>query len=703
MAILGKIRQRSIVLILVIGLALFAFVISGAFGNGSGDTAPNQPIGVVNGEDIPIENFRLLVEQTERTYGYTTMQAVNSVWNQFVRNQLFTGEFEALGIDAGKEQIEQVVSSTESIITDQRFINEAGFFDFGMFTDFIAQMRDTNPQAYENWKQQEASIIASAKESIYFDLIKSATTITEAEAKLQYHLEADNVDFNFVQIPFSTIPDSLVAVSDKEIKQYIEDHPKEYEREASRSLQYIAFLEQATDEDENAIRSELEQLLEDRIEYNDVSKLTDTVPGLRTTTNVSEFIERHSEESFDSLYTSKGRLPGEYAEILNNLSVGEVFGPYKDINSLKISKLLDRKKNGNIRASHILIAYKDAKGAQPTVTRSKSEAYTLANDLLRRVRRDEDNFGALALEFSDGPSKNNAGDLGYFQEGAMDPAFFDYVNKNRVGRIGVIQTDFGFHVVKIEDKQDLVLLASVSREIVPSEATSNRIFREATQFEMDAGKGNFRTIAEERNLNVRNVATVGALDENLPGLPDQRAIVQWAFSENTQVGDIKRFSLSYGGYAIVQMTQAREKGLARAADVAPGVAQIIRNEKKAKMIQENNKDVASLEDLAAKNSLEVQTALAVNQKSGTLVGAGFEPAVVGAAFGVAENTLSPFITGKRGVFKIQVSNKKIAEEREDYAAYAQQLSQDAASQLVLSIVNALEASSEIEDNRALYY
>ena len=116
MAILGKIRQRSIVLILVIGLALFAFVISGAFGNGSGDTAPNQPIGVVNGEDIPIENFRLLVEQTERTYGYTTMQAVNSVWNQFVRNQLFTGEFEALGIDAGKEQIEQVVSSTESII-----------------------------------------------------------------------------------------------------------------------------------------------------------------------------------------------------------------------------------------------------------------------------------------------------------------------------------------------------------------------------------------------------------------------------------------------------------------------------------------------------------------------------------------------------------------------------------------------------------
>lgn len=703
MAILGKIRERSIFLILVIGLALFAFVISGAFGNGAGDTGPSEPIGVINGEEIPIENFRLLVEQTERAYGYTTMQAVNSVWNQFVRNELFSSEFETLGIDAGKDQIEQVVSSTESIITDERFINEAGFFDFGMFADFIAQMRDTNPQAYESWKQQEAGIIASAKENIYFDLIKSATTVTQAEAKMMYHLETDNVDLNFVQIPYTTIPDSLFPVSNSEIESYIKDYPNKYKRAASRSLQYVSFLEQATEEDVNQIRTQLESLLNDRVEYNDVSKLTDTILGLKNTKNLTEFIERYSEESFDSVYIPKGRLPESYAEILNKLAIGEVFGPYKDINSLKISKLLDRKAKGNIRASHILIAYEGAKGAQPAVTRSKSEAYNLANDLLRRVRRDKDRFGALALQYSDGPSRNTAGDLGYFQEGDMDPVFFKYANKSRVGSMGVIQTDFGFHVVKIEDKQDLVLLASVSQKIVPSEKTANRIFREATQFEMDAAKGNFRTLAEEKKLNVRNVASLGALDENLPGLPEQRNIVQWAFSNDTKEGDIKRFNLSYGGYAIVQMTQARPEGLANSTEVLVEVTRAIRNSKKAKMIMQDNAGSSSLEDLAAKNGVEVSNALAVNQKSGTLVGAGFEPYVVGAAFGLQENTISSFIEGNRGVYKLQVLSKKTSEDLEDFSAYALQLSKERASQLISTISTALETAGEVEDNRAMYY
>ncbi|MGI9541028.1 MAG: peptidylprolyl isomerase, partial [Flavobacteriaceae bacterium] len=466
MAILGKIRQRSFFLILVIGLALFAFVISGAFGNGSGDTGPNEPIGIVNGEEIPLENFRLLVDQTERTYGYTTLQAVETVWNQFVRNELFQKEFNILGIDAGKDQIEQVVSSTESIITDARFINEARFFDFGLFADFIAQMRDTNPQAYETWKQQEAGIIASARESIYFDLIQSSLTVTEQEAKTLYHLEADNVDLNYVQIPYASLADSLFSVKESEVIAYIKENASQYEREASRSLQYISFLEQATEEDQTIIRNELEALIDDRIEYNDVSKLTDTILGFNNTNNLTEFIDSYSEEIFDSIYFAKGRLPSEYAEIISNLSEGEVFGPYKDINSLKISKLLDRKTNGNIRASHILVSYKGADRAQADVTRTKAEAKALANDLLRQVSRDSDRIGALALKYSDGPSRNTAGDLGFFQEGGMDDKFFAFANKNRVGSVGLVETSFGFHVIKVTDKQDLVLLASVSRDIV---------------------------------------------------------------------------------------------------------------------------------------------------------------------------------------------------------------------------------------------
>ena len=703
MAILGKIRQQSIFLILVIGLALFAFVISGAFGNGAGDTGPNEPIGVINGEEVQLENFRLLVDQTERAYGYTTLQAVETVWNQLSRNQLFLSEFEKLGIDAGKDQIEQVVSSNESIITDPRFINEAGFFDFGLFTDFIAQMRETNPQGYETWKQQEAGIVASARESIYFDLIRSASVVTEKEAQIQYHLEADNVDLDYVQIPFSSIPDSLVSVKQSEVKEYIKNHASKYQREPSRSLQYVAFLEQATAADETAIRTELEKLIEDRVAYNDVSKLTDTIVGFKNTKDLAAFIERNSEEGFDSIYTAKGRLPKAYAEILNNLETGEVFGPYKDINSLKISKLLDRKVNGNIRASHILISFQGAESADPSVTRSKAEAKKLANNLYRQVRRDADKLVSLAAEYSDGPNKNRGGDLGFFQEQGMDPALYSFANKNRVGRVGLVETAYGFHVIKVTDKQDLVLLASVSREIIPSDETSNRIFKEATQFEMDAAKEDFKTLAENQNYSLRNVASVDALDENLPGLPEQRVIVQWAFSEDTKEGDIKRFNLSYGGYAIVQVTKQRAGGLASVDEVSFEVAQEIRKEKKAQLIMDENADIVSLEDLAAKNGVEVVNALAINQKSGTLVGAGYEPYVVGAAFGVPANSTSKLIKGSRGVYKLQVKAIKIAEDLEDYSDYAKQLAAQQKTQLGAAIVKALETSAEIEDNRSLYY
>ena len=116
MAILGKIREKSIFLIIVIGLALFAFVISGALGTGNSDDIINKPIGSVDGKEIPLENFRFMVEQTERNFGLTTMQAVDNVWKQYVRNFVFENQFEVLGIDAGRDQIEQVVYQLRKLI-----------------------------------------------------------------------------------------------------------------------------------------------------------------------------------------------------------------------------------------------------------------------------------------------------------------------------------------------------------------------------------------------------------------------------------------------------------------------------------------------------------------------------------------------------------------------------------------------------------
>ena len=705
MAVLGKIRQRSIFLILVIGMALFAFVISGVFDGSSSNAGPTDPIAVVNDEEIDVTFFRQMVEQTERAYNYSTLQSVNLVWNQALRNTIFDQEFKKLGIDAGKDQLEQIISSDEAVINNPNFQNEAGFFDFGIFTDYIAQMRVQEPAAFENWKAQEQSIIGVAKQRIYLDLIKASGGMTEAEAKALYHFENDNINIEYVQVPFDIIPDSLVTVTDAEVKQYIKNHEQEYERAASRNLQFVSFDEAPTEDDLAAIRLRLEGLKDERIAYNDVSKLTDTIEGFRMTKNIIDFVDRYSEIPFDSVYRPRGEYNNEYADILFGLDVGEVFGPYRDGRFFKISRLLDRKENASLRASHILIAFEGATRAPATVTRAKEEARREANRVLRLARRGNDNFEELAREYSDGPTKNRGGDLGFFQEGQMATEFFNFVDKNRVGRIGLVETEFGFHIIKVTDKDDLALIADVANEAIASDQTANEVFRSATKFEMESNDLNdFIAVAEKNNYEVRPVKQVTELEENMPGLFNQRQIVRWAFDDDTKVGDIKRFSLTAGGgYAVVQLTAVNQKGLATVDEVGFQVRRKIIQDKKAALIKKQFQDIDSLETLAENEDLTLETASAINQKNPTLVGAGNEPYVVGAAFAMEEGAVSELIQGELGLYKVKLLKKKTAETLDDYQQYSKEYLRDASFTLPENVFLALESYADIDDNRSLYY
>jgi len=704
MAILGKIRQRSIFLILVIGMALFAFVISGVFDGSASNTGPTDPIALINDEEVELDFFRQMVEQTERSYSYSTLQSVNLVWNQALRNTVFDQQFEKLGIDAGRDQLEQIISSDDNLINNPNFQNEAGFFDFGIFTDYISQLKSSNPTAYENWKLQEQSIIGIAKQRIYLDLIMASAGMTEAEAKANYHLENDNVTIQYVQIPFDVIPDSLVEVTDAEIKKYIQEHKEEFKREETRNIQYVAFDESPTEDDLATIRLRLDGLKSQRIAYNDVSKLTDTLEGFKETRNVADFVDQYSEVSFDSVYKPRGEYNNEYADILFGLDQGEVFGPYRDGNTFKISRLLDRKKNASIRASHILISYEGATRANPEITRSKEEAKKEANRVYRLARRASSDFEALAFEYSDGPTKTRGGDLGFFQEGEMATEFFNFVNTNKVNRVGLVETEFGFHIIKVTDKDDLALIADVVAQAVPSDDTSNEIFRMATQFEMDSNEQkDFLGIAEKGNYQVRPVQQIAVLEENLPGLPRQRNIVRWAFEKDTKVGDIRRFSLTQGGYAVVQLTAKVKEGIASVEEVGAEVRKILVENKKAALIKKRYADKTTLESLAEAEDLTIETASAVNQKNPTIVGAGNEPKVVGTAFAMNEGELSDLVQGDKGVYKILLNQKSVVEDLEDYSEYSKQIQENASVTLMENIFAALESVADIEDNRSLYY
>ena len=706
MALLGQIRERSIFLIIVIGMALFAFVISGVFTSDGGGGSISEPIAKVNDVEIDLDLFRFNVEQTERNYNFSTLKSVDAVWNQTIRNAVLENQYKILGIDAGIAQLEEIISSNDAFLNDQRFLNESGFFDFGLFTNFIISMKTNNPEGYENWKAQESQLISMAKQNIYLGLVRSSATFSDFEGKFTYHTENDNVSIEYVQIPYSIISDSMVSVSDNEIKKYITQNPDKFKRNETRSIDYVLFNEAPTEEDILEQRNSLEKLIGNRIEYNDVSKLTDTILGLKNTNDISGFVSQHSNIPFDSIYKSKGELVSEYSEILFNLNENKIFGPYIEGKNIKISKMIDQKKDGSIRASHILISYKESLGASNLISRSKEEAKQKAFEILRQIRRNPKIFNEAASKNSDGPSKDKGGDLGFFQEGFMEKSFFDFVNNNKVGKTGVVETKYGYHVIKITDKEDVVLLANVVQELNPSEYTSNQIFKNATDFEIQALKSNredFESIAENLALNYKQVDYLNILDEQIPGLGEQRQIIKWSFSDNSEEGDIKKFNLSSGGYAVVKISKIRDTKIAEFDEIKEEVRSKLVIQKKSDLLLKKYKSIKSIEELSKKSNQEIQTASALNQKNSVLSGSGQEPYIIGASFALKENEESNLLVGNKGLYKIKVTGKETAPDLASYLAYRNSLRTNENIRINSEIFNALKMSSEIEDNRHLYY
>ena len=702
MAVLGNLRKNSFVLIAVIGMALFAFVIAGVF-DGSGFQS-QEPIGKVNGEELSISDFRNQMDVLKKSYNFNDLQALTTAWDESVRIELLNQEINELGIGSSSDHLEYFLSQSPSFNSDERFINDAGLFDVNKFSNFISELKEINPEAYFQWSNQENQFNNQIKANTYFNLISSGLNSTFFEGKKQYSTSNSNANISFVKIPYSSIPDSLVSVKNSEISKYIKDNPEDFEQESTRSIDYVIFNESPSKKDQNDLRLRLENLLNQREEYNQVSKLNEVVPGFLTTSDLELFLSENSDVPYDSIYRPKGFFSSDHAQMIFNLDNNQTYGPYTDGEFLKYSKMIDKKRNGNVRASHILVSYQGAQGASSEITRTKEDARKEARRILNLARTNPDSFSSYALDFSDGPSKSNGGDLGFFQEGMMVKPFNDYVFSNRVGRIGLVETDFGFHVIKVVAKEDVVLVGTIGLKNIPSDRTSDSIFNIASKFEIDLGKSiDINKTASDLDFEVKSLNSIGELDHDLPNMENQRRLVQWLFNEDSNVGDYKRFDLSQGGFVIVQINDKQDKGLMPARLASLTVTPILKNQKKAEMIISENKKYTTLEDLSASNNLEIINVSALNQITPVVSQAGFEPKLVGTAFGLEIGQTSNLIEGETGVYLVKLNSLNSVEEIESYSAFENQLTSKLRTNLDFNIVQSLKKSADVVDNRSDYY
>ncbi|MGB0476880.1 MAG: peptidylprolyl isomerase [Flavobacteriaceae bacterium] len=700
MAILGKIREKSIVLILVIGMALFAFVISGVF-DGAG-TISQEPVAIVGDEEITIEQFSRRVDAVERNTGMSNVQAANTVWNQIVTEYSFNQLQEELGLEVGRSHVENFIANSPGFRQDSRFQNALGEFDIVAFTDFINDSKRNNPAVYSQWQLQEESIRSTISRQLYNTMIQAGIYHTSFDGKTEHKLENDKISISFVKVPYSSIPDSLVTISDRDIKKYINANAEEFEVEESRSIQYVVFDETASVEDNLEIENGLKKLLEPQVIFNEVSQSEETLPSFSQTDNVKEFIAEYSETPYDETYKTRAQL-GTYANTLFDLKEGEVFGPYKDGNQFKLSRMMDFDRGGSVKARHILIAYEGSQSASSDVTRTKNEARKEAYRVLRLVRANGSDFAELARTYSDGPSKNRGGDLGFFRRGDMVEAFNDYAFSKPTGSIGVVETDFGYHVIEVQEKEDLVLIASVVKKIVPSESTSNEVFRLATEFEIESKKNGFSTASESLGYDLRNGSNLKLMDESIPGLGVQRTIVKWSFEEETSVSDIKRFDLLGGGYVVAELIEKSSAGTSSVEDARNAVQAKLMQDKKYDLLLSKYGSDVSLATLAEDYGQSILTSSAINAAAGSIAGAGTEPFVVGSGFSLEMNQTSALIQGKQGIFVLEVDLFEESTALPSYDGYSSSLNESVLNRLRPLIDEVIRDHFEVVDNRFDYF
>lgn len=704
MAVLNKIRQRSLFLIIVIALALFSFVLADLFKSGSSFSSSTQNIvATVNGKDITREYFMQKVEAAQRQAGSnaTSSQVINQVYEQEVRIALMENQYEKLGLTIEKDQMRDLLKS--ALATSPEFLNEAGLFDENKLNEYIANLKETSPQGYEGWINYENSIAANALQQNYFNLVRAGLTATLKEGEMEHMLEANKVDIQFVQIPYTAIADDKVEVSNSDISDYIKKHKKQFEVDASRDIRFVQFNEVASAEDEDAIKASLTELLSDKIEYNEVSKAEETIIGFSNSTNNESFVNNNSDIKFDQRFMFKSDLPVSISDSISNLSIGQIYGPYSDNGYYKMSKLVAVKQiPDSAKVRHILIPFLGSNSAGPEVTRTEAQAKTLSDSLLSIIRGDKSKFSEFVTTYSsDQGSVTNEGRYDWHPYNSMVPEFNEFEFEGKVGDLGVVKTAFGYHIIEIEGQKNVkpaYQLATIARQIEPTEATVDKIFRDASNFELAAEDKDFEAAAKEQNLTVLPVNSLKILDESIPGIGSQRPIVRWAFEDGTDVGDVKRFNIT-NGYVIAQIVAKHKEGLMTVEKAKATVMPIVRNKKKAALIKSRVK-ATNLEALAKAENTTIKTSTGVVMKNPMILEAGREPLVVGAAFGLKEGATSKLLEGDNGVYMLKVTKVTPAPKLDSYQAIANRVEQQKLNVVSSQLYNALKEASDIEDNRA---
>jgi len=690
----------------VVFVALIAFLLGDLFRSGGskffGD--PNV-IGTVNGRDITRQELSQGMEELragnpEQYANTTSIQLANFVWNNIVTEELLSAELSAAGMSVSEQEIYFDIITNPNI--RQNFAGANGQFDENMFKSYIAQVRDNrdaSEQSVEMWTQWlsfERAVANQAQNFKYTNAIEKAIFMPAGLAETEINRGDAQHPAQYVYVPYIDVNEDEINVSDEDAKRYFNAHKEDFSQEEGRNIEFINFPLAPSESDREGVRAELASLSFEWLNVED-----DSV-----------FVNQHSDVRFQSEYYTTTELVGTGLDTLvDGQSVGFQKGPIDLGGAFAVVKLVDRKTvPDSVKARHILIPFAGATRADASVTRNPQEAKVLADSLFAYLEGNPSAFESVSEAFSsDVVAKEKGGDLGYFSRGSMAKPFENFCFFRKNGSIGVVPTQFGWHVIQVTDQKganDVYKIGQIIREILPSDETIQTLYNQASGYAAEAQTAeDYRALATEKGFFLRPARNLGRFEEVVSGLGTARRVVRWAWDDDREEGNIGLLENDGNGYVVVVLTDKLEEGTSSFEMVQAQCLEAAKKDAKKALVLERLENAsagaATIEAVATAAGKEVRT-LSFRISQFNISGVGNEAKVVGTICGLEPGTLSPVILGENGAF-VAITSPANPAPQIDYANMAQNTQRSIRNLVGTQAYKALQDKAKIEDMRYMMF
>lgn len=703
MGIMGFLRDRmGKILAFFIGFALFAFIISEVVRSGGSFFRDDRnELGDVGGEKVAYDDFSKKVDQNSAQFRQQSGQGnlspqitsyiQETTWNQMISQIILKKEVDKLGLVVSGDEAKSMVSgdNPNPQIVQAFGDPKTGQLDRGKLNTFLNNLNASKADdpLRQQWSDFITQMIEAKLSEKYVSLVTNGLYVNSLEAKDDYEAKNKLANFKYVVLNYASLPDSKITVTDDDYQSYYDEHKNEFKnQQETRTFDYVSFNAAPSSTDSAAIKKQADKLVTD----------------FKASTNDSLFVQINAETKAPLVYVHKGRLEPKLDSVMFTEGNGFVYGPYLSNGSYKIAKLVDsRFEPDSVKARHILIDDKSI-----GLDKAMAEA-----DSLKKLIQGGKSFAELANTYSvDKNSAVKGGDLGTFGRGAMIPVFEDAVFGGKKGDLKIVASQFGVHLIEIEDQKGsskVVKVAVVDVPLKASSQTQTTVYSKAQGFLGNLNKDNFDEEAKKEGLQKKTATDVNGVAASVQGIQTAREIVRWAFNEETKVGDFSdKVYISDDQYIVAHLVTIKKKGILPLDAVKKQIEPMVKNRVKAKVLTDKLQGAlngaSGIDQVAQKAGTTANPIENIVFANPVIPGSSAEYKVIGTVFGSQPNKLSKPIEGQQGVYVFVLNSFTNPPALTNAVREKQQMAQAILQRADAQIFEALRDKSNITDYRAKF-